>query len=147
MAFLIRRQNFQRGHALTDTNQNGCLTVGEGVTLNGTFTVPDSASISGNIEGEITARELILTSTAVIRGKVTADVIDLRGEIYDTLIAKKSLFIRSTGKVVGTVQYAEIEIEKGGELQGTMQKIEPPAAPTAYVAPTGPNQSDSTSGT
>ena len=130
---------------MTDTNQNGCLTVGEGVVLNGTFTVPESASISGNIEGEITARELILTSTAVIRGKVTADVIDLRGEIYDTLIAKKSLFIRSTGKVVGTVQYAEIEIEKGGELQGTMQKIEPATVSPAYAASTGPGHPDSTS--
>ncbi len=109
--------------------------------LQGTFTVPDSASISGNVEGEITARELILTSTAVIRGKVTADIIDLRGEIYDTIVAKKSLFIRSTGKVVGTVQYAEIEIEKGGELQGTMQKIEPPPPP-AYAIPTPPDQSE-----
>ncbi len=129
---------------MSDTNQNGCLTVGEGVILNGTFIVPESASISGNIEGEITARELILTSTAVIRGKVTADVIDLRGEIYDTLIAKKSLFIRSTGKIVGTVQYAEIEIEKGGELQGTMQKIEPAPVAPAYAAPTGSGHPDST---
>lgn len=129
---------------MTDSNQNGCLTVGEGVTLNGIFNVPDSASISGNIEGEITARELILTGTAVIRGKVTADIIDLRGEIYDTLVARKSLFIRSTGKVVGTVQYAEIEIEKGGELQGTMQKIELPPAPTASPAFTPPGLPDQT---
>ncbi len=127
---------------MSDNNQTGCLTVGEGVILQGTFVVPDSASISGNIEGEITARELILTSTAVIRGKVTADVIDLRGEIYDTLVARKSLFIRSTGKVVGTVQYAEIEIEKGGELQGTMQKIDPPAAPATYVVSNKPDTSD-----
>lgn len=126
---------------MSDNNQTGCLTVGEGVILHGTFVVPDSASISGNIEGEITARELILTNTAVIRGKVTADVIDLRGEIYDTLVARKSLFIRSTGKVVGTVQYAEIEIEKGGELQGTMQKIDPPVVPATHVASGKPDTS------
>ncbi len=130
---------------MSDNNQAGCLTVGEGVILQGTFVVPDSASISGNIEGEITARELILTSTAVIRGKVTADVIDLRGEIYDTLVARKSLFIRSTGKVVGVVQYAEIEIEKGGELQGTMQKIDPPVI-SANHATSGKSDTSDDSG-
>jgi cytoskeletal protein CcmA (bactofilin family) len=92
------------------------LTVGEGVVLNGTFVVPDIASVS--------ARELIVASSGVIKGKVTAEIIDLRGEIHDTLTAKKSLFIRSTGKALGSVQYAEIEIEKGGDLQGALQKID-----------------------
>jgi len=104
---------------LADSNQSGCLTVGEGVALNGTFVVPDIASVS-----DITARELIVSSTGVIKGKVTADIIDLRGEIHDTLTARKSLFIRSTGKALGSVQYAEIEVEKGGDLQGTPQKID-----------------------
>ncbi len=53
---------------------------------------------------------------------MTAEVVDVRGEIHDNLSAKKSLFIRSTGKVIGTVQYAEIEIEKGGDLQGNLLK-------------------------
>ena len=109
---------------LADSNQSRCLTVGESVVLNNTFVVPDIASISGSIEGEITARELIVASSGVIKGKVTAEIIDLRGEIHDTLTAKKSLFIRSTGKALGSVQYAEIEIEKGGDLQGSLQKIE-----------------------
>jgi len=109
---------------LADSNQSGCLTVGEGVVLNGTFVVPDIASVSGSIEGDITARELIVASSGVIKGKVTAEIIDLRGEIHDTLTAKKSLFIRSTGKALGSVQYAEIEIEKGGDLQGSLQKID-----------------------
>ena len=107
---------------MADNNQNGCLTVGEGVKLTGTFIVPDIASISGTIEGELTAREILVGSTGVVKGKVTADVVDVRGEIHENLSAKKSLFIRSTGKVIGSVQYAEIEIEKGGDLQGSLQK-------------------------
>ena len=108
---------------MADSNQSGCLTVGEGVVLNGTF-VADVASVSGSIEGELTVRELIVSSTGVIKGKIIAEIIDLRGEIHDTLTAKKSLFIRSTGKALGSVQYAEIEIEKGGDLQGAMHKID-----------------------
>lgn len=109
---------------MAESNQSGCLTVGEGVVLNGSFVVPDIASVSGSIEGDISVRELVVASTGVIRGKVTAEIIDLHGEIHDTLTAKKSLFIRSTGKALGTIHYAEIEIEKGGDLQGALHKID-----------------------
>ena len=102
---------------MAENNQNGCLTVGEGVKLTGNFVVPDIASISGTIE-----REILVGSTGVVKGKVTADVVDVRGEIHENLTSRKSLFIRSTGKVIGSVQYAEIEIEKGGDLQGSLQK-------------------------
>ncbi len=107
---------------MAENNQNGCLTVGEGVKLTGNFVVPDIASISGTIEGELTAREILVGSTGVVKGKVTADVVDVRGEIHENLTSRKSLFIRSTGKVIGSVQYAEIEIEKGWDLQGSLQK-------------------------
>jgi cytoskeletal protein CcmA (bactofilin family) len=73
----------------------------------------------------------------VIKGKVTAEIIDLRGEIHDTLTAKKSLFIRSTGNALGSVQYAEIEIEKGGEIEGALNQGAEPITP----APTSPNPS------
>ena len=78
---------------MADNNQNGCLTVGEGVKLTGNFVVPDIASISGTIEGELTAREILVGSTGILKGKV-----------------------------IGTVQYTEIEIEKGGDLQGNLLK-------------------------
>lgn len=109
---------------MAENNQNGCLTVGEGVKLTGTFVVPDIASISGTIEGELSAREIIVGSSGVLKGKISAEVVDVRGEIHESLHSKKSLFIRSTGKISGSVQYSEIEIEKGGDLQGTLIKTE-----------------------
>ncbi len=36
---------------------------------------------------------------------------------------RKKLFIRSTGKVVGTVRYTQIEIEAGGQLSGDIQVL------------------------
>jgi len=32
------------------------------------------------------------------------------------------LIVRATGKIAGKVQYAEIEIEKGGEIEGTLSQ-------------------------
>ena len=109
---------------MADENQSGCLIVGEGVTLSGSFSVPDIASISGQIDGELSARELMVGASGVLRGKITADVVDVRGEVHQDLISNKSLLIRSTGRVTGNVSYVELEIEKGGDIQGTMIKLE-----------------------
>ena len=108
---------------MAETNQDGCLVVGEGVTLSGNFVVPNSASISGIIDGDLTAREILVGSTGVLKGKVTGDTVDVRGEIHENVTSHKALFVRSTGKVNGTIQYNEIEIEKGGDLQGNLSKL------------------------
>jgi len=114
---------------MADASENGCLIVGEGVKLNGSFVVPNSASIAGTIEGDLTAREILVGSTGVLKGKITADLVDVSGEVHENITSNKSLFIRSTGKISGTIQYAEIEIEKGGDMQGNLGKIE--AGPSA----------------
>ena len=51
----------------------------------------------------------------------------MRGEIHQEVVSKKSLLIRSTGKVSGNITYVELEIEKGGDIQGTMVKTDAPA--------------------
>lgn len=109
---------------MAEANQQGCLFVGEGVVLKGNFTVPEIASISGVIEGEINAKQVFLEITGKILGKVTGELIDVRGEVVESLSATRSLIIRSTGKVTGSIQYAEIEIEKGGHLHGDLSIIE-----------------------
>jgi cytoskeletal protein CcmA (bactofilin family) len=49
-------------------------------------------------------------------------VIDVRGQLHNTIISEKSLIVRATGKIAGKVQYSEIEIEKGGEIEGTLSQ-------------------------
>jgi cytoskeletal protein CcmA (bactofilin family) len=108
---------------MTEANQLGCLFVGEGVVLKGNFAVPDIASVSGVVEGDLSAKQVIVETTGLIRGKVTAETIDIRGEVAENLTSSKSLIIRASGKVSGVVHYAEIEIEKGGSLHGDLHLI------------------------
>lgn len=105
---------------MAESNQHGCLFVGEGVVLKGNFEVPDIASISGTVEGEISAKQVIVESTGTIRGKVTGEMVDIRGEVVEYLASTQSLIVRSTGKVSGAIHYAEIEIEKGGHIYGDL---------------------------
>ncbi len=109
---------------MADVKENGCLVVGEGVKLSGSFIVPNSASVFGTIEGDLTAREIQVGATGIVKGRVVADLLDVRGEVHEHITSNKALFIRSTGKLTGEIQYAEIEIEKGGNMQGSLSKVE-----------------------
>jgi cytoskeletal protein CcmA (bactofilin family) len=76
--------------------------------------------INGIVEGDLTAEEVLIGTTGKITGRVSAKVIDVRGQLHNTVISEKSLIIRSTGKITGKIHYVEIEIEKGGEIEGTL---------------------------
>jgi cytoskeletal protein CcmA (bactofilin family) len=103
------------------------VVIGDGVIVKGTFTVPAKAVVNGVIEGDLTAEEVLVGPTGKITGRVSAKVLDVRGELHNTIISEKSLIIRSTGKIAGKVQYVEIEIEKGGEVEGTLTQSGPGA--------------------
>ena len=107
------------------SNQSDSLesvVIGDGVVVKGTFTVPSKAVINGVIEGDLTAEEVLIGPTGRITGRVSAKVIDVRGQLHNTIISEKNLIVRSTGKIAGKVHYSEIEIEKGGEIEGSLSQ-------------------------
>lgn len=104
-------------------SEPGNFIVGEGVTIKGTFLVPERAVINGTLEGEITAKEMLVGASGRITGKVSVEVVDVYGEINDTLTATRELILRSSGRATGAVQYAQLEIEKGAQLRGSLSVI------------------------
>jgi len=96
------------------------VVIGDGVIIKGVFFVPAKAVINGIIEGDLTAEEVLIGTTGKITGRISAKVIDVRGQIHNTIVSEKNLIIRSTGKISGKIHYVEIEIEKGGEVEGTL---------------------------
>lgn len=98
--------------------------------MSGTIKVPGVATIDGKIEGSITAETIYVTGNGAIAGKTTADHIRVGGKLTDTTVANKTLVIESAGLVAGDITYAELEIKKGGSLQGQILKVKP----TAYAS-------------
>jgi len=43
------------------------------------------------------------------------------GKLMDLSVAKRSLLIESTGQVSGNISYGDLEIRKGGDIQGTIK--------------------------
>ncbi len=125
------------------------VVIGDGVVVKGAFTVPSKAVINGVIEGDLTAEEVLIGPTGRITGRVSAKIIDVRGQLHNTIVSESSLIVRSTGKIVGKIHYSEIEIEKGGEIEGTLSQgaepstvasaaSAPASAPVAPASPTAP---------
>ena len=108
---------------MADTNTPGALLVGEGVFMKGSMRVPGLASIDGKLEGELTADTVHIQTNGSMNGRTTASHVKVAGAVTDTTIANKTLVIESAGLIAGSITYAELEIKKGGSLQGAISKV------------------------
>jgi len=140
---------------MADTNPPGSLFVGDGVFMQGTMTVPGLASVDGKLQGQLTADVIAIQTNGAIDGKTTANHIKVAGSLTDTTVANRTLVVESSGVIAGSITYAEMEIKKGGSLQGSIHKIgkampsfsesEPVAATPAAPAAAAP-AADETAG-
>jgi cytoskeletal protein CcmA (bactofilin family) len=101
-------------------NPYGNLFVGSGVIAKGKLNIPGEAIINGTVEGELNAASINVMSAGVVTGQSVADTITVSGKINQSTTARESLVIDATGTLAGEVSYGELEIRKGGELQGTI---------------------------
>jgi cytoskeletal protein CcmA (bactofilin family) len=94
--------------------------IGAGVQFSGTMNVPNRAVIAGQFNGDLQAREVFIDSTGQLTGTTSAEDIEVKGDINDTITSRHLLTVRATGKVKGKLTYADIEIERGGQVSGDM---------------------------
>ena len=121
---------------MADTNTPGSLLVGEGVFMKGSMRVPGLATIDGKLEGDLTADTVHIQTNGSMNGRTTASHVIVAGAATDTTIANKTLVIESSGVIAGSITYTELEIKKGGSLQGSINKLGQP--PQNFVPPTPP---------
>ncbi|MEO0316805.1 MAG: hypothetical protein RL404_482 [Pseudomonadota bacterium] len=117
---------------MAEINSPGSLLVGEGVYMKGSMQVPGTASIDGKLEGELAADTVIVQPNGAMDGRTTANHVRVAGSLTNTTVANKSLVIESSGLIGGSITYNELEIKKGGQLQGNIYKVGQQPAP-AYT--------------
>jgi cytoskeletal protein CcmA (bactofilin family) len=103
-----------------DMSKENSIFIGEGVVFKGSIKAPNQAVISGQFDGELEARDVLIGASGVVTGKTTAQFVDVKGELNETVISRELLIVRGTGRVRGSVTYGEIEIERGGQVKGDM---------------------------
>jgi cytoskeletal protein CcmA (bactofilin family) len=105
---------------MADADQKGSITIGEGVTVHGTVVATGRALVYGSLDGDVTASEVVIGPDGRVAGRLTAEVVDIYGDGPQEVTAYKSLTVRASGRVSGTIQYARLEVEPGGELDGEL---------------------------
>jgi len=104
----------------SDMSKENSIFIGEGVVFQGSIKAPNQAVISDKFDGELEARDVLIGASGVVTGTTTAQFVDVKGELNETVTSRKLLIVRGTGRVSGTVTYGEIEIERGGQVKGDM---------------------------
>jgi cytoskeletal protein CcmA (bactofilin family) len=130
-----------------DNNPKGSLFVGEGVVVKGTFEVPEMAVVAGLVEGELNTKEVLVDATGIVNGRINAEVVEIRGEVTQGLHVTSHLNIKSSAKITGLTQYAEMSVEKGAKLSGELRVIEPShsasySSSQSYSPYTNPTESE-----
>jgi cytoskeletal protein CcmA (bactofilin family) len=132
---------------MTDNNPKGSLFVGEGVIVKGTFEVPEMAVVAGLVEGELNTKEVLVDTSGIVNGRINAEIVEIRGEVTQGLHVTNHLNVRSSAKITGLTQYAEMSVEKGAKLSGELRVIDATPSSGSYSSSTAqgyssPNPSD-----
>jgi len=118
------------------TSDRRTLTVGKGISVQGTLTDCERLVVEGTVESDmLQAAELAIVPTGVFRGEVQVEDAEIGGLFDGTLTARGNLVIRATGKVNGIARCKRLTVEDGGQLTGRMEMLTEGAVPTAPAAP------------
>jgi len=105
------------------------LIVGEQIELSGRIVACDKLIVEGRVEANLTdCREMEIAGTGTFKGEADIEIADISGTFEGTLTAKDVLVVRATGRVIGTVRFGKLEIERGGEIVGDVGTVAAQAA-------------------
>jgi cytoskeletal protein CcmA (bactofilin family) len=98
------------------------LIVGREISLSGEINACDKLVVEGSVEANLAnCREVDIAESGLFKGSASIDDAEIRGRFEGVLTVRGRLLIRSTGKIVGTIRYGQIEIECGGQISGDIQ--------------------------
>ena len=93
--------------------------VGSNVKLVGTISDSNEIVIHGKIEGEVICEKNInVTETAYIKGPISAEIIQVAGEVHGSIVATGKLELMPTGKVFGSITTKDLTIRSGAIFVG-----------------------------
>ena len=115
------RSKFSDVEFLTKTTGSGTV-VSSGSRLEGRITSPSTISISGNVEGELNASEIVIEKEGSVSGSIFAEHLIIIGNFEGEVSANK-ITIASSGSVKGDLSYKRVAIDDGAILDVNFHKI------------------------
>ncbi len=103
------------------SSASGNMTVGPGVRMEGAIRHFENLMILGSSEGELEGENLTIGEGGWLKGTATIRNMEVVGHFQGTADVAGHVLLRSSGSVEGTISYASIEIENGGQISGEMR--------------------------
>jgi cytoskeletal protein CcmA (bactofilin family) len=101
-----------------------CLIVGEGIRLSGEISSCDRLVVQGEVEVTLNdTRALEIAKSGRFTGGCEVEEADISGIYEGDLTVRRHLFVRGTGKLTGTIRYAQLELERGGQIAGNISVV------------------------
>lgn len=114
----------QRSSAASAANDSRKLVVGAGIRLSGDIKACETLVVEGQVEANLNScKTLEIAETGLYKGAAVVEEVEVSGCFEGELTAKGRLFVRSTGRVDGSLHYADLEIERGGKISGEINVI------------------------
>ena len=85
--------------------------------------------VEGTVEATLEQSQVLeVTDTGTFRGKVQIEEAVIAGLFEGTLTAREKLTVKSTGRIIGTVRFGQLEVELGGSIRGDTAPLDEPIA-------------------
>jgi cytoskeletal protein CcmA (bactofilin family) len=123
------------------------LIVGRDIFLSGEIKSCNKLVVEGSVEAALRDCQTVeIAEAGLFRGSAEIDMADVSGRFEGELTVRSRLIIRSSGRIVGTVRYGQIEIERGGVISGQIEHLSETGAATASAASQARDMVQSASG-
>ncbi len=98
------------------------LTVGPQINMKGEISSCDRLVIEGAVDATLADVDTLeIAQEGGFKGRAEVRNAEISGLFEGDLICTDRLIIYATGRITGNISYSEIEIERGGQLTGTVQ--------------------------
>ena len=92
--------------------------------ITGEISSTGTIEVLGEIEGNLTARGLVVGTEGRMTGTVSAETVEVKGRL-DGRVATISFSLRSSAEVAADITYTNLVIESGAQIEGkfTLNKV------------------------
>ncbi len=120
------------GHAGTADSKQ--LIVGRDISLTGEINTCEKLIVEGQVQATLSdCRSIDVAKTGTFTGSAEVGECEVSGIFDGELTVHGRLYVHASGKITGRIRYGELEVERGGELDGDVLRTgaDAPALPVA----------------
>ena len=105
-------------------NVNSISRISAGTVIKGEILSPNDIRIDGTFEGKITSKgRVVLGETAVVKGDIVCNNIDLWGKVDGNVYVKDTLSLKEGCTMNGNLHVRRLSVELGATFNGSCKTI------------------------